>query len=209
MANTGELFARVKGFHTAISGGQNNAPGLGGYQGRLDSVRNAYYDRLQKEREKNAAAWFGAAGGGRIPFDQLPHREMGGGGRYRYSWGDSPVPPAGYVPAGTGADRWKEVAIAALRYEGMPEAWIGSLIRRLGQESSGDNRAVNDWDINAQRGDPTQGLMQHIPSAWNERARELAARSIWDGFANIVASIRYANQRYGQAPRGWDRQGGY
>lgn len=80
MATTGELFARVKGYHNTTTGGQNSAPGMGQYQGRLDSVRNAYWDRIQQERERNAQAWFSAAGGGRIPFGDLPNRVMGGGG---------------------------------------------------------------------------------------------------------------------------------
>lgn len=110
---------------------------------------------------------------------------------------------------GTGVERWRAVALAALRYTRSPESWIGSLLRRMNRESGGNPRAINNWDSNAQRGDPSRGLMQTIGSTFRAYARELVYRGIYDPFANIVASIRYANAAYGSAPRGWDRSGGY
>ncbi|NIR37988.1 MAG: hypothetical protein GWO22_19005, partial [Actinobacteria bacterium] len=65
-----------------------------------------------------------------------------------------------------------------------------------------------DWDANARRGDPSRGLMQNIGSAFAERARELTDRGIYDGFANMVASIRYTLGRYGTLAA-WGRAGGY
>jgi hypothetical protein len=119
------------------------------------------------------------------------------------------VPPSGYVPPGKGVGRWRDVAIAALKYTGQDPALVDVLLRRMAQESGGDPRAVNNWDINAKRGDPSKGLMQNIGSAFPERARELANRGIYDGFANIVASIRYSLGRYGSLPKAWNRPGGY
>ena len=77
------------------------------------------------------------------------------------------------------------------------------------RESTGDPDAINNWDSNAQRGDPSIGLMQNIGSAFPQRAGELAGRGIRDGFANIVASIRYTMGRYGDLGKGWGRKGGY
>lgn len=121
------------------------------------------------------------------------------------------IPPPGYEPPGRGAERWRPVAIMALRYTGQPTdpATVNLMIRRLNQESGGNPRAVNDWDDNAKRGDPTTGLMQNIPSAFNQRAKELAGRGITDGFANMVAAIRYSVQRYGSVHNAWNRRGGY
>jgi SLT domain-containing protein len=86
---------------------------------------------------------------------------------------------------------------------------VNLLLKRMAQESSGNPTAVNNWDINAKRGDPSKGLMQNIGSAFSDRARELTNRGIFDGFANIVASIRYTLGRYGSLQRGWSRPGGY
>jgi hypothetical protein len=130
----------------------------------------------------------------------------GGGGQWQGN-----IPPPGYVPPGSGVDRWRDVAIAALRYTGQnptPQL-VDLMLRRMAQESGGDPTAVNNWDSNAARGDPSKGLMQNIGSAFPERARELSSRGIFDGFANMVASIRYTLGRYGSLSAGWGRKGGY
>lgn len=118
------------------------------------------------------------------------------------------IPPAGYTPPGTGAGRWAAVARAALQYTNQPESYLPLLLRRLNQESGGNPYAINNWDSNAQRGDPSKGLMQNIGSAFPGRAGELAGRGIYDGFANIVASIRYTLRRYGSLDA-WGKKGGY
>jgi len=110
---------------------------------------------------------------------------------------------------GSGVERWRNLALSALAYTGSPASWIDSLLRRMQQESGGNPGAINLWDSNARRGQPSQGLMQTIPSTFFRYAGELAYRGITDPFANIVASIRYANARYGSAPVGWNRPGGY
>jgi SLT domain-containing protein len=101
---------------------------------------------------------------------------------------------------------------AALRYAGVePTPELVNLgLRRMAQESGGNN-AIDQQihDVNSARGDPAKGLMQNIGSAFPERARELAGRGIYDGFANIVASIRYTLGRYGSLQKGWGRPGGY
>jgi hypothetical protein len=148
---------------------------------------------VQQELRQNVTTLPGAPGGA-------------GGGQFTGN-----VPPPGYVPPGKGVDRWRDVAIAALKYTGQnptPQL-VDLMLRRMAQESGGDPRAVNNWDSNAARGDPSKGLMQNIGSAFPERARELANRGIYDGFANMVASIRYTLGRYGNLSKGWGRSGGY
>lgn len=134
----------------------------------------------------------------------VPQGRPQGGGSF-----EGNVPPPGFVPSGEGVDRWRDVAIAALRYTGQDPALVDILLKRMGQESGGNPRAINEWDSNAKRGDPSKGLMQNIGSAFPERARELAGRGIYDGFANIVASIRYTLNRYGSLTKGYGRPGGY
>jgi hypothetical protein len=111
---------------------------------------------------------------------------------------------------GAGVERWRAVAAEALRLTHSPANWIGSLLRRMMRESGGNPHAINLKDINAQRGDPSRGLMQTIGATFNAYKRAgVSASSIWDPLENIIASINYANARYGAAPRGWDRAGGY
>lgn len=113
---------------------------------------------------------------------------------------------------GGGVERWRSTALQALRMTGSPASWIGSLLRRMNQESGGNPNAINNWDINAQRGDPSGGLMQNIRSAYASRVSgfpSLRGTNFLHPLGSIVASIVYANRRYGSAPRGWDRPGGY
>jgi tape measure domain-containing protein len=110
---------------------------------------------------------------------------------------------------GKGVERWRGVALQALALAGSPLSWIGSLLRRMNQESGGNPRAINLWDSNAKRGTPSIGLMQTIGPTFNAYAGRLRGRGIYDPLANIYAAIRYANDRYGSAPKGWNRSGGY
>ena len=118
------------------------------------------------------------------------------------------LPPPGYIPPGEGTDRWRDVALAALQYTGEDPKYLDLMMKRMAQESSGNPFAVNDWDSNAMNGDPTKGLMQNLGSAFAGRAGELADRGIFDGFANMVASIRYTKKQYGNL-MAWGRPGGY
>ncbi|HZX07205.1 phage tail tape measure protein [Kribbella sp.] len=110
---------------------------------------------------------------------------------------------------GSGVNRWSGIALQALAAAGAPASWLPSLLRRMQQESGGNPNAINLWDSNAKAGHPSQGLMQEIPSTFAAYAGPYVSRGILDPFANIYASIKYANARYGAAPRGWDRPGGY
>jgi len=112
-------------------------------------------------------------------------------------------------PQGAGVERWRAIALKALAAAGAPASWVGSLLRRMNQESGGNPRAINLWDSNAKRGTPSIGLMQTIGPTFAAYAGPYRSRGIYDPFANIYAAIKYANARYGAAPRGWDRKGGY
>lgn len=48
---------------------------------------------------------------------------------------------------------------------GQSPSWITAMLAQMGTDSSGNPTAVQTTDINAQRGDPSVGLMQviHIP----------------------------------------------
>ncbi|GAA3089626.1 phage-related protein [Kribbella aluminosa] len=111
--------------------------------------------------------------------------------------------------AGSGVQRWSAVALAALTAAGAPSSWLGSLLRRMNQESGGNPRAINLWDSNAKAGTPSIGLMQTIGPTFNAYAGAYRSRGIYDPFANIYAAIKYTISRYGSGPAGWNRSGGY
>lgn len=65
------------------------------------------------------------------------------------------------------------------------------------KESSWNPDAQNNTDSNAQRGTPSQGLMQTIPTTFQENALPGYDQNIRDPLSNLIAGIRYAVKRYG------------
>jgi tape measure domain-containing protein len=110
---------------------------------------------------------------------------------------------------GGGMAGWIAQAIALT---GVPISWAPALHRRAMFESGGNPRAVNLWDVNAQRGTPSMGLMQTIGPTF--AAYKLDGLSdIFNPVHNLVAAIRYILSRYGSIfaidppVRGYDRGG--
>jgi len=86
---------------------------------------------------------------------------------------------------------------AAMALAGVPENWFGPLQTLIMRESGGNPNAINLWDINAQNGYPSQGLMQTIPQTFAAYRDPRLPNNIVDPIANIVAGIRYILARYG------------
>lgn len=109
---------------------------------------------------------------------------------------------------GSGVERWRGLVQQVLRMLGQSLSWTNAVLQRIRMESGGNPRAINLWDINAQRGDPSRGLMQTIGSTFNAYAGRFRSRGIYDPFANIFAGVNYALHRYGGL---WvmTRPGGY
>ncbi|HEY3261364.1 MAG TPA: transglycosylase SLT domain-containing protein [Pseudonocardiaceae bacterium] len=116
---------------------------------------------------------------------------------------------SGVGAAGAGVQRWAPLVLQALAMMGQPAILLQTVLRRMNQESGGNPRAINLTDINAQRGDPSRGLMQTIGATF--RAYHFAGTSwdIYDPLANILASMRYALARYGSLSAAYNRPGGY
>ncbi|MGO4630492.1 phage tail tape measure protein [Streptomyces sp. 2RAF24] len=110
---------------------------------------------------------------------------------------------------GSGVQRWSPVVLQALRMVGQPSSLLPVVLRRMNQESGGNPRAINNWDINAKNGDPSRGLMQTIGSTFAAYSGPLRGRGIYDPLANIFASMRYALARYGSLAAAYNRPGGY
>ena len=85
---------------------------------------------------------------------------------------------------------------------------LASGVNRAFKESGGDPNAQNNTDINAQRGDPSKGLMQVIGTTFKANMWP-GHGNIWDPVDNILASINYTKRTYGSLRAGWDRPGGY
>ena len=113
-----------------------------------------------------------------------------------------------YSPTG-GVERWRGVVQQALGLVGQPKSLMDVVLRRMNQESSGDSRAINLWDINARRGTPSKGLMQVIDPTFAAYRSKGLPNDIYNPLANIVASMRYALARYGSLSSAYGRPGGY
>lgn len=98
-------------------------------------------------------------------------------------------------PAPTGA--LAEWIAAAIRHTGVGDSWTGPLNTLIMRESGGNPLAINNWDSNAQRGDPSRGLMQTIGSTFNSYRDRSLSDNIYDPISNIVAGINYIRARYG------------
>lgn len=91
--------------------------------------------------------------------------------------------------------------------------WVKALTRQAHRESGFDPNAVNNWDINAQRGDPSKGLIQTIGATFS-RFKFPGHDNIFNPLDNVLAAIRYIIATYGggDADRGaqviWGRGGG-
>lgn len=105
----------------------------------------------------------------------------------------------GNIPnvAGSGVQRWAGVARRALMMTGQYTVEnLQRLLYQMQTESGGNPRAINLWDINAKRGTPSKGLMQVIDPTFQTHKMP-GFNNIWNPLDNILASIRYAVNRYG------------
>ena len=99
---------------------------------------------------------------------------------------------------GSGVERWRNVAIRALKITGQySTANLNALLNQMRTESNGNPNAVNNWDINAKNGTPSKGLLQVIDPTFRQYAMPGFNSNIFDPLSNILASIRYALSRYG------------
>ncbi|UNZ18675.1 transglycosylase SLT domain-containing protein [Streptomyces sp. 891-h] len=93
-------------------------------------------------------------------------------------------------------DGWIREARAIMKKHGIPGSYDG-IKRNIIRESAGDPGAVNDWDINAQKGTPSKGLLQVIQPTFDRYHVEGTPDKLTDPVANIVAACNYAADRYG------------
>jgi LysM repeat protein len=93
-------------------------------------------------------------------------------------------------------DGWIREALDIMHQHGIPGTYEG-IHRNIMRESSGNPNAINNWDINAQNGTPSIGLLQVIKPTFDAYHVEGTAWSQYDPVANIVAACNYAADVYG------------
>ncbi|WP_405677055.1 LysM peptidoglycan-binding domain-containing protein [Streptomyces sp. NBC_00868] len=93
-------------------------------------------------------------------------------------------------------DGWIRESLDVMAKHGIPGSYNG-IHRNVMRESSGNPLAINNWDINAQNGIPSKGLLQVIDPTF--RAYHVPGTSMdsYDPVANITAACNYAAARYG------------
>lgn len=93
-------------------------------------------------------------------------------------------------------DGWIREALAIMETNGIPGTYEG-IHRNVMRESSGDPNAINNWDINAQNGAPSIGLLQVIKPTFDAYHVNGTKQDQYDPVANIVAACNYAADKYG------------
>ncbi|MFI2378831.1 transglycosylase SLT domain-containing protein [Streptomyces sp. NPDC018964] len=93
-------------------------------------------------------------------------------------------------------DGWIRESLDIMKKHGIPGSYEG-IHRNVMRESSGNPKAINLWDINAQNGIPSKGLLQVIPPTFEAYHVPGTPKDIYDPVANITAACNYAADKYG------------
>ncbi|WP_404953093.1 transglycosylase SLT domain-containing protein [Streptomyces sp. 147326] len=93
-------------------------------------------------------------------------------------------------------DGWIRESLDVMAKHGIPGSYNG-IHRNVMRESSGNPMAINNWDINAQNGIPSKGLLQVIDPTFRAYHVPGTSQNSYDPVANITAACNYAAARYG------------
>ncbi|GGS55029.1 transglycosylase SLT domain-containing protein [Streptomyces griseoviridis] len=93
-------------------------------------------------------------------------------------------------------DGWIRQSLDIMAEKGIPGTYNG-IYRNIMRESSGNQFAINNWDINAVNGTPSKGLLQVIQPTFDAYHVEGTSWDLYDPVANITAACNYAADRYG------------
>ncbi|MFE2164273.1 transglycosylase SLT domain-containing protein [Streptomyces sp. NPDC059447] len=93
-------------------------------------------------------------------------------------------------------DGWIRESLSVMAKHGIPGTYNG-IHRNVMRESSGNPLAINNWDINAQNGIPSKGLLQVIDPTFQAYHVPGTSLNSYDPVANITAACNYAAARYG------------
>lgn len=93
-------------------------------------------------------------------------------------------------------DGWIRESLAIMKAKGIPGSYEG-LHRNIMRESGGNPNAENGWDVNAQNGTPSKGLLQVIQPTFEAYHVAGTPNDLTDPVANITAAANYAADKYG------------
>ncbi|MFB4426237.1 transglycosylase SLT domain-containing protein [Streptomyces sp. QL37] len=93
-------------------------------------------------------------------------------------------------------DDWIRESLKIMDAKGIPGSYEG-LHSNIMRESGGDPEASNDWDVNAQNGTPSKGLLQVIQPTFDAYHVSGTPKDLTDPVANITAAANYAADKYG------------
>ncbi|MYS36945.1 LysM domain-containing protein [Streptomyces sp. KhCrAH-43] len=93
-------------------------------------------------------------------------------------------------------DGWIKESLAVMAEHGIPGSYDG-IYRNIMRESSGNQFAINNWDVNAVNGTPSKGLLQVIQPTFDAYHVDGTSTDIYDPVANITAACNYAAATYG------------
>ncbi|MDI9885503.1 transglycosylase SLT domain-containing protein [Streptomyces sp. HNM0645] len=93
-------------------------------------------------------------------------------------------------------DGWIREALDIMESEDIPGSYEG-LHRNIMRESGGNPNAQNNWDVNAQNGTPSKGLLQVIQPTFDAYHVKGTKHDVTDPVANLTAAANYAADRYG------------
>ena len=180
-----------------------DVPGVGGGWNPINMVKNLWDGIVGKIGNFADAAKYGLMG-------QLPAAMAKKliDSAWSFVSGKAQEKGAYYGAVGAGVEQWRPMVEAVLKDKGFPVSLADTVLRRMNQESGGNVRALNDWDINAVNGTPSKGLMQVIDPTFQAH-KDPGYDDIWDPEANLRASMNYAVARYGSLPAAYNRAGGY
>jgi hypothetical protein len=111
--------------------------------------------------------------------------------------------------SGGNVEQYSGIVLQVLAMLHQPASLLPNVLRRMNQESGGNVTAINKYDVNAQRGDPSRGLMQVIGSTFDAYAGPFKSLGIMNPLANIYAALNYALHTYGSIQAAMDKPGGY
>ena len=83
---------------------------------------------------------------------------------------------------------------------------ISHILNVVQHESGGNARAINNWDINAQEGHPSKGVLQFIDGTFNKYAVK-GHHNIWKPFDQILAMFNDSTWRSDLTLGGWGPTG--
>lgn len=184
-----ELIHRTNARDYAIFGGKGGG-------GLVSFLMTAAGKVIKAAFDKAMGALRGAIGGDLLKGDTVAPTVIRGlfdtvAGQLE-SFFDSNTAGGGAPASPAELKKWIEEAQKYVNIE-----WVEGLITLIMRESGGNPRAQNNADSNAQRGDPSRGLMQTIGATFSAYRDKRLPNDIFDPVANIVAGMNYIHARYG------------